>query len=235
MINLGTDSSTESLKDPKKKRARIESIVLSRMNDMDPSGDNAKRFKEFFSKLSDAKFAEFMENVRNGKCQIDLVMPNMKKPMNIHNLLIAAKNAGVKVGHRLWLQDRISGRRYLTNEEYLVLTLPVRRAQQEWDKKLSVPDRDKTIDSMTGQVMRGDDACSLSAPEIQSLGSRGLSATLTELIKVRGGDVTAYGDFKRQMQENGQSSLNSLDPRTRVRSADIGRVWLRGMMLDSNL
>lgn len=235
MIKLSISPATEAVKDSKKKRAKIEEYIVGRMKTLDPSGDNAKRYQEMFKGMSDSAFSEYMENIRSGKEQINLIMPNMTKHMNIRDLLKAAKEVGVKLGHRLWLTDRVSGRKYLTNEEYLVLTLPVRRAQQEWDKKLSVPERDKTIDSMTGQVMRGDDACSLSAPEIQSLGARGLSATLTELIKVRGGDVSAYGDFKRQMQENGQSQLNVLDPRTRVRSAEIGKVWLRGMMLDSNL
>jgi hypothetical protein len=232
-INLG--ASTESLQGVKRRRSRIEALIIERVNALDPSGDNGKRYKEFFSTLSDTKFAEYMELLRKGDIQVNIVMPNMTKPMKISNIIKAAEDAGVKISHRLWLYDKISGRKYLTNEKYLVLTLPVRRAQQEWDKKLSVPERDRTIDSMTGQVMRGDDACALSAPEIQSLGVRGLSATLTELIKVRGGDVTAYGDFKRQMQENGEARLSTLDPRTRVRSADIAKVWLRCMMLDSNI
>ena len=107
--------------------------------------------------------------------------------------------------------------------------------QQEWDKKLSVPARDKTVDALSGQVVGEDKACSISAPEIQSLGVRGLKNTMLEVVKVRGGDVTAYGDFKRQMQENGRVTLQSLDPRTRVRSADMVKVLFRGMHIDCNV
>jgi hypothetical protein len=56
-----------------------------------------------------------------------------------------------------------------------------------------------------------------------------------ELVRVRGGDVTAYGDFKRQQQETGEVSLSSLNPNTRARSADVAKVLMYGMMLDSNL
>lgn len=234
-MSIKFEASTEGLKDPKKKRARIEARILQIMTDMDPSGDNTKRWKEFFKSLSDSKFAEFMENIRKKEYQLNIVMPNMKKPLTIPNLIKAAKDLNLKIGHRLWLTDKVTGRKYLTNEEYLCLTLPIRRAQQEWDKKLSVPSRDKSIDSLTGQVMGDDRACSLSAPEIQSLGVRGLKKTMTELVKVRGGDVTAYGDFKRQMQETGHANLETLNPNTRVRSADIARVLMRGMMLESNL
>lgn len=225
----------EALKNMKIKRAKIEAKVLKIMSLIDPAGDNTKRWKDFFASMNDTKFAEFMELVKKGDYQLNVIMPNMKKNMKISDLLRAAKEAELKLSHRLWLKDRVTGREYLTNEEYLVLTLPIRRAQQEWDKKLSVPSRDKKIDSLTGQVMGDDRACALSAPEIQSLGVRGLEKTMTELLRVRGGDVTAYGDFKRQMQENGQVSLNSLDPSTRVRSAEIAKVLLRGMMLDSNI
>ena len=80
-----------------------------------------------------------------------------------------------------------------------------------------------------------DRACHLSTPEIQSLSTRGLDATLTELVKVRGGDVVAYGDFKRQLEESGEARLESLDPRTRARSGILAKVLLQSMMLDNNL
>ena len=113
--------------------------------------------------------------------------------------------------------------------------LSIRRAQQEWDKKLSVPSRDKSVDLLTGQVVGDDRNCALAVDEIRSLGAKGLTNTLIELAKVRGGDVSTYGDFKRQMQENGSVKLASLDPSTRVRSADMAKILFRGMMLDCNL
>ena len=202
---------------------------------MDPSGDNTKRWKEFLGGMSDTKFGEFMELIRKKEYQLNLIAPNMKKVLKISDLVNASKVVGLKLAHRLWLRDKVTGRKYLTNDEHLVLTLPIRRAQQEWDKKLAVPERDKTVDSLSGQVVGPDKACSISAPEIQSLGVRGLKNTMLEVVKVRGGDVTAYGDFKRQMQENGRVTLQSLDPRTRVRSADMVKVLFRGMHIDCNV
>ena len=233
-IKLDINPSLEAM-NVKSKRSKIEARVYQIMTDIDPTGENTERWKAFFKSMNDAKFAQFIELIRKKEYQMNVIMPNMKKPLRIPNLLKAAKDLGIKLSHRLWLTDKVTGRKYLTNEEYLVLTLPIRRAQQEWDKKLSVPSRDKTIDSLTGQVMGDDKAAALSAPEIQALGVRGLKKTMIELIRVRGGDVTAYGDFKRQLQENGRVTLDSLNPNTRVRSADVAKVFLRGMMLDSNI
>lgn len=234
---MDKENMTPSLEanNPKQKRTKIEAYVLKVMSLLDPAGDNTKRWKEFFASLDDRKFAEFMELLRKKDYQINLVMPNMKKPLKMSDIINAAAAIDLKLAHRLWLTDKVSGRKYLTNERYLVLTLPIRRAQQEWDKKLSVPSRDKTIDSLTGQVVGDDKGASLSNIEIQSLGVRGLKQTMLELVRVRGGDVTAYGDFKRQLQESGHAEMQLLNPNTRVRSADIAKMLLRGMMIDSNI
>lgn len=231
----GVQPSLEGLTDPKSKRQAIEAYVLKVMKQLDPAGDNEDRWKKFFASLSDKAFNEYMEHIRKSECQLNLVMPNMKKTLKMQDLINAAKTVNLKVAHRLWLTDRVTGRKYLTNEEHLVLMLYIRRAQQEWDKKISVPARDKSVDLLTGQVVGADRNCALAADEIRSLGSRGLTNTLIELARVRGGDVTAYGDFKRQMQENGSVRLESLDPSTRVRSADVAKILFRGMMLDCNL
>ena len=235
MDKLIASPGEEALKEPKKIRAKIEARICQVFDIMDPSGDNSKRMKDMFAKMSDTGFAKFMELVRKGEYQINLIMPNVSKPVKMENLLKAADEVGLKLQQKLWIKDDVTGKKYLTNESYLILTLPIRRTQQEWDKKLSVPSRDKKVDLLTGQVIGEDDAAALSAPEIQSLGSRGLDKVLLELVRVRGGDVTAYGDFKRQQQETGQATLDSLNPNTRVRSADVARVLMYGMMLDSNL
>ena len=219
----------------KERRKRIETMVAKTMSILDPAGDNTKRWKKFFESLDDKAFCEFIEHLRNRESAMNIIMPNMVKTLKIPDILMAAKEVGLKTSHRLWLIDKTTGRKYLTNEKYLVLNIPIRRAQQEWDKKLSVPSRDKKVDALTGQVVSEDKACAISAPEIQSLSVRGLEKTLQELVKVRGGDVTAYGDFTRQLMENGEAKLESLDPRTRARSATIAKVLLEGMMISNNL
>ena len=232
-----TIASTESL-DAKHKAARtkIENYVYKVMTILDPAGDNTKRWKTFFAGLDDKGFEKFMQNLADKKVAMNLVMPNMKKTLRIQDLLEAARAVDYKTSHRLWMPDRTRpGKKYLTNERYLVLTLPIRRAQQEVDKKLSVPERDNKVDALTGQVVSVDKASSISAIEIQSLHVRGLDQTLSELVRVRGGDINAYGDFSRQLEENGSAKLSSLDPRTRARAATIGKVLLEGMLIENNI
>ena len=218
------------------KRQKIEKLIYDVVQTIDPSGDNTKRWQNLFGSMDDKQFSEFMEHLNKGECQLNVIMPNMKKVPRIPDLVKAAEKIGLKLAHRLWLPDRTNpGKKYLTNEEHLVLELPIRRAQQEWDKKLQVPSRDTHVDALTGQVILDDRACHLSTPEIQSLSTRGLEKTLQELVRVRGGDVNAYGDFKRQLEESGEASMNSLDPRTRARAGVLSHILLQSMMIDNNL
>ena len=229
-------ASQEALSPMQKVRARIQRMVAEAMDKLDPSGDNTRRWNGFFGKLDDKGFTRFMQYLKDKKVAVNIIMPNIKKPLKIKDLLDAAKVVGLKTSHRLWMPDRTRpGKKYLTNEKYLVLTLPIRRAQQEWDKKLSVPSRDKRIDALTGQVASDDRACAISAPEIQSLNVRGLHNVLSELVRVRGGDVAAYGDMNRQLQENGEARLSALDPRTRARAGVIAHILLEGMMIENNM
>ena len=137
--------------------------------------------------------------------------------------------------HRLWLPDPVTGRKFLTNEQYMVIRIPIRRAQQEVDKKLSVPESDVHIDALTGQVTGPDKAGSISTVEMRALHTRGLGTVLQEYVRVRGGDLTAYGDFKRQLEETGEVSMAQLDPTTRSRSSVITGVLFRSILLDNNL
>ena len=187
-------------------------MIYATVQKMDPSGDNTRRWQNIFASMNDKQFGEFIEHLRNKECQLNIVMPNMKKVPKIPDLVDAANFVGLQLAHRIWLPDRTRpGKKFLTNEKYLVLEIPVRRAQQEWDKKLQVPSRDSHVDA------------------------RGLEKTLQEFVKVRGGDVIAYGDFKRQLEESGEAKCSSLDPRTRARSGVLAHVLLQSMMIDNNL
>lgn len=236
VTNQSPEAAQEALNPVQRKRVKIQQMVLEAMSKLDPSGDNTKRWQGFFNKLDDKNFDKFMKNLKDKKVAMNIIMPNLKKPLKIKYLLDAAETVGLKLSHRLWMPDRTRpGKKYLTNEKYLVLTLPIRRAQQEWDKKLSVPSRDRKIDALTGQVVSDDSACAISAPEIQSLNVRGLHNVLNEIVRVRGGDVAAYGDMNRQLQENGEARLESLDPRTRARAGTIAHILLEGMMIENNM
>ncbi len=124
---------------------------------------------------------------------------------------------------------------YTSPHRYLILRLPIRRAKQFLDHKLSVADSDKKLDSLTGQVSKPDKASTISYVEAQLLYARGLEHTLNEFVKVRGGDIHALSNFKQQLEEGGSAKLSSLDPNSLPRSTLIMNRILKCMYIDNNI
>ena len=233
--NLETISVEALAPDIKKKKQLITDYICSVCDIMDPTKLNSNRYHRLLDHMTDKEFDQWMNYVKEGKWKIHILAPNLVVKLTSANNLKAADKIKCKLFHKLWMKDASTGREYLTDNEYLILNLPIRRQQQFLDEKMSVPDNDRQIDGMTGQVTGDSKSSSVTNPEIQILAFRGLDATLEEFVNVRGGNIAAYSDFKRQAEETGEIKLNSLDPNTRSRVAVVGQVLLRSMMIDNNI
>lgn len=232
-LEVSTEATSSEMKI---KRKKIQDYILKAMKLLDPNTDiNTSYWKKKFDTMSDKDFDNFMHNVREHKENVHMYVPPFKVTLRSKDMVNAAHALGVKLMHRLWMRDQHTGIKYLTPEEYLVVQLPVRRQQQFLDEKLSVPDNDKTIDGLSGQVSGDSKCCSLTSPQIQIFHARNLNASLFELANVRGGNIHNYAEFKRSLEETGEVSLNQLDPMNRTRVAVVGQVWLTAMHLDINL
>jgi hypothetical protein len=217
------------------KKAKILAYIKKHLKRIDPNSVNTKRYEDWLGNMSDVEFDKFMKNMKDKKFQFHLIVPNLEPKFNMDDLQAAADSVGAELFHRVWLTDNLSGVRFLTRYKYPIMQLPVRRMQQFLDKKLSVPDNDRTLDGLTGQVTGDDASASITAPEIQALHARDLRVTLDELVTVRGGDIANYGEARRQMEEQGSFSMKTLDARSVSRTAKIAEVLLTAMHISSNL
>lgn len=219
----------------KEKKAKILAYIKENFKKIDPDGFNYDRYAKLFNDLNDKQFSDIIEQLKAGDWQFHIYLPNMKNRVSTQDVLDTADSVGCKLFHKIWIADPNTGRKYLTRHSYPVYNVPVRRMEQFLDKKMSVPDSDKTIDGLTGQVTGKDKGSSLSNPEIQGLHSRGLKRTLDELVTVRGGDIASYGEFKRQLEEQGDSALDNLGGNSVSRTARIAEVFLDAMHISNNL
>lgn len=216
------------------KRKRTEAYILEHMSHIDKTGANTKYYQQLFEKMSDADFDQWMRWLKNNDTVLVAYFPNMKSKITIPDLLEECKRLGIKLFTRLKLWDEVTQSYYITPKEYMMLQLPVRRMSQFIDHKLTVPESDQRIDLLSGQVMKPDQASSLSQVEVQTLYARGLTNSILELIKYRGGDLTAMSDYKRELEEQGQTSV-AKDTGSIVRSAVILDVLLSGVHIESNI
>lgn len=215
------------------RRKRVEEYIYSSMDKLDPSGKNKAIYKEKFAKMSDADFHRYMENLRDGNDRLAMYTANIVDKVDLDTLIKTAKDFGIELFERIRMWDKATGKYYLTPKKYIILQLAIRRMSQFIDHKLSVPEGDNHIDMLTGQVVKPDRAGAISQVEIQALYARNFRNTILELIKYRGGDVNAFAEYKRELEEQGRTSVGK-DTGSIVRSAVVLDVLYSGIHIESN-
>lgn len=215
------------------RRKKTQEYICAKFKKLDPTGRESKRYADFFATLNDKQFDEFMQDIRDGKEVLVFYHANAQDECYLDQWKETAKELGVKLFERLKLWDMATQSYYLTPLEYMILDIPVRRMSQFQDHKLSVAEGDSKIDMLTGQVIKPDKAGSIAQTEVQALYAHGLTKTITELLKYRGGDITAFAEYKRELEETGQTIV-SRDTHSVPRSAVTLDVLMSGMHIESN-
>lgn len=216
------------------KRKAVENFIIKLMKTADPSAFNVKYYRDLFAKLDDKMFDQWMDRFKAKKTKLYFYAPNMKVFPNLGNIMKAAELTGSKYFERLKLWDEATKRYYYTPHTHLVLKLPVRRLKQYLMGKISIPENDRVLNNLTGQVSRPDKGSSMSLTEAQTLDSKGLHKCLTELTNIRGGNIEAYDSLRSELIETGRASFGDLDSGT-IRSAQSANNFLKAMHLDNNL
>ena len=223
-------------KDPNESlKQEIIDYLCDVLDTVEKEGTNSKRYRDFLENMSVEEFDQFISYLEKGDTQIHMYMPNVKTVLSQEAINKAAEKVGVLLEEKIWITDTVTGKKYLTPHKYVVLQLPIRRVSQFLLHKMAVPESDKKIDVLTGQVTASDRSSSITQVEIQSLFARDMKNTLIELVKVRGGDVNAYANFKQQIAETGEANLSGLETDTTARSVVMTSTLLKGMMIGNNL
>ena len=220
-----------------KNRKKAEEYIFKYISKLDSSGHNLKLYKDKFKLMSNKDFDEMMTKIRNGEYVLPIFSPNKGDvKLSSKTAIKVAKELGHEFFERLWLTDNVTGETYLTPIKYLVVDLPLRRQQQLLIKKMSIPSVDMTMDALTNQVTGDSKGASLSFPELQVLAASGMHKSIEEMIKVRGGDITAYNQFRHSIINTGSGTLeNAGKTEGRVKSTETLSNLLKGMHLDNNL
>lgn len=193
-------------------RKDAEAVILDWVSDIDKSGKNTERWKAKFSQMDDKQFAKFMDDVKHGRDYVSLIYPNYSDvKISTANNIEVAKKRGVKLFQRIWMTDPVTGRKYLSNEEYPVFHLPVRRQIQMAKSKFSYAKNNTKFDVLTGQPTSVSAAGSISYPEVLVLHARGLDKVVEEMTWARGGNERAFRAMNQIIRQQGSVSLAELE------------------------
>ncbi len=191
-------------------RKKAEDFVLSLLHEMAENNPNIPMYRDLFKSMDDDEFERFVERMENGDC-LAFVDPNGAGiPVTTENNLRVGKLIGVEFFEKLVLTNQDIGVTFISNDEYMILEVPVRRAAQALEKKVSIPKDDQHTDQLTDQATGPSKGSTLTAPELQLQYAQNWDYTTEELFKIRGGDPKAYRLYKDQAVKDGRVSINTI-------------------------
>lgn len=174
-------------------RKAAEDFIIKYIGKIAPGATNSEIYKNLFAEMTDADFEQFISDLESGKKFLPIIVPNFSNHgVTVENNLALAKELGHEFFQQLWYEGKNGDPSYLTPNKFLIVDLPVRRASQTLIKKISVPADNKTVDALSGQPTGDSKGARLSYPELQVCASMGLTKSMVELMKYRGGDNAGF-------------------------------------------
>lgn len=187
--------------------------------------------------LNDREFHELMLAYQKGDETPVATIANLSKQViTAGHLKTVAKRWGVSLWNHLRMTDSDTGRVFITPHRYMVLKLQICRLAQMQELKRNIPESNKVVDELTGQVTGASKGAAMSMPEAVNVLARGSVDFLTEVDAVRGGDEMANLQLEYDIAMTGSGSL--VDAMAAGKGAKATRTlagYLRGMGIDTNL
>lgn len=200
------------------KRKQAEEKILAGIGAFS-SSFNTNLYRDTFKKMTDKEFDIFMHRLKNKETPISLIATtDGKLKLRVEDMMKIADKMGYSLFQKLVVgpkgkpgdSDHIH--KHKTMVEYLILRLPYRRASQTQRKAISVSNDNKKIDILTGQVTGDDRSVKITKPEAEVLLGSGMTETLGELYKIRGGDLGSSRASNISLSRYGRVSQKQIEP-----------------------
>ncbi len=195
-------------------RKKIEDFCCAVLTGMDPSGINAKIYREkVFAPMDDKAFAKFIDDLKNKKRHLVMYAPNYGPvKFDLQRNIDIGKKLGRNYYERVWFKGRKNLPDQLSPVPVMVFPTLNRRQAQLVTKGVSVPKDMRTINALTGQPTGESRSAKISMIEAQLCAAVGTISPMVELFKYRGGDVKGGAALTGMLVNTGKASLKALEP-----------------------
>lgn len=195
------------------KRKKMEELIYSVFDALDPSKTNSSKYKSKFKKLSDAQFDNFFKQLfANDDHYLILDTVDYERDLSIENVENASKLLKVDLFEHVVMpfvnQDKENPT--ITKFPVPVGYMHIKRMQQMLQKKNSTSIEIGTRSSLTGQVTREDKNTRDSDVENFALATLNATNTLRELLGPRSDDIKMKSEMYSEIARTGFVSLDNL-------------------------
>jgi len=218
-------------------REKAIAFCLKWVEQILPGSPNTQILKDWFEKMSDEEFDATMKKFKTKESRPPLIAPNLSEyKLDVRRNIEIGKQLGHTFFQHVWMPSENGGPEYLSPIPYLVVELPIRRQAQLLEKKISIPEHNKSVDDLTGQPTGASKGSKLSYPEIQIMAAKELDDPILELIKYRGGDQKGFNAMNKSVTKTGTVSLKAIEHEAGgVKSTRTLRTFLLSMHLTNTL
>ena len=219
-------------------RREVEDYVYELLDDMDPSGKNSTRMREFLGPMTDGEFYRFMDRfLDDPDMQIPVAYEPYDNPVTLDFIHDVAKKRGVpiyEIVYRPYLNGDLDDPPG-TVHPMMVLELPVKRLKQMAQSKNHVSTAASKRDPRTGLVTGEDRTARVTDVEAFSLLAQGQYHAAQEYYGPMADDSEAHYEMLRAIQRDGEVELRDLqnDPLNKVTLNTINTLML-GACIQSN-
>jgi hypothetical protein len=195
------------------KRKKIEDLIDKTLRFMDPTGINAKKYRNMFQVMSDQQFSKWITNfLADDKSNIRLDIEEFgdgSRSLKFENVEKAADNLGVKLFEYVYLPHVSSNpnRPIRTKQPVLVGWMNIKRPQQLVTKKTGLSLSDDNRDDMTGAAKGDSKGGTTTGIENELLAGVGGEVILSEISGARGDNIKEYDNMLKSIAENGSVRL----------------------------
>lgn len=234
-VKQNIEVSTEASKNPKRKQ--VEDFILKYIKRIVTGKENYELYEMLFKSMNDKEFHIFMEKLRDKKATLSVIIPNGSNiKVDVKSNFKLAKELGFEFFQHIRVGATADVPAYTTPNKYMVLKFPVKRAAQLLTKKISIPEDNSKVDTLTGQVTNGSKGSKLTNPELQILLGLGLKKSILELMKHRGGDLGSNNAMNNILFNYGSVNQDELEQySTKVESTKTLKAYLQAMHIKSTL
>lgn len=219
------------------KRKSVQDYILKWVGEIVTGKENVELYKNLFDSMNDKEFDNFMHRLKDGKIHLSVVIPNDGKTrVSVSKNIDIGKKIGIEFFERVKTTNHSEYPDHMGTNKMLTIMLPIRKAQQLLSKKISIPEHNMSIDTLTGQVAGKSKSGKITYPEQQIMLAMNMKDSILELAKIRGGDqgsAKALNDKLFQDGEASQAEVNQYS--TGVTSTETLRQYFLGMHIVSTL
>lgn len=220
-------------------RKAAEAETLAIIEAIIPNTPNTKLYQDMFEKMNDEQFNRWIESIADGSVHLAIIVPEEcdKPGLSVERNLDLAETWGYNFFEKVWLDPQNGAPAFLSNDKYLIIHLPLKRQSQFLQKKITIPEDNRSIDTFTGQPTGKSKGAKISWPELQILGSLGeFDNTIYEFFNLRGGDLQGFNAMNHMIAQTGGVSTTAISSLgTKVKAVETLSTLLTSMHLTTTL